>query len=76
MKKPKEVHDKLEALEARMRHLESERQEHLKFLNGIVSASPGKWEMSRDDFEAEFVIWAKNVANNQIKTALRDAGVE
>lgn len=34
------------------------------FINGIATASPEKWEMARDEFEAEFVLWARNVAKS------------
>ena len=52
-----DLRSQLKAKEARIRELE-------KFVEGISTASPGKWEMSRDDFESEFLIWARNVAKH------------
>lgn len=34
------------------------------FINGIATASPEKWEMPRDEFDTEFVLWARNVAKS------------
>ena len=67
MMNPREVHDKLEALETRMRQLESERQQLIEALMGVHKIFGDEYKY---DSSHRGAIMAK------IKTALRDAGVE
>lgn len=46
----------------------------VEFMDGIVSASSGKWEMNREDFNEEFVVWAKSVAGSKLKQELERNG--
>ena len=75
---PKEVYDKVASLEDRIRHLESERKQLIealvdskKAIESLPNDALGIAELSQG------IVWYnRDELLDQIKTALRDAGVE
>jgi hypothetical protein len=59
--------EQFEQLMAANAKLISKAPKMLEFLKGIVNASPKIWEMEKDDFEEEFLYWAKNVARGIVE---------
>ena len=79
MKKPEEVHDELEALEARMRYLSSTNKQLIDALVEAHEAIKCWLDMNECDCEDGVHICGRPKRRRQldkIKTALRDAGVE
>jgi len=66
MMNPKEVHDKLEALEARMRQLSSTNKQ---LIDALV-------EVQESQVMSNGLMFISNQTKDKIKTALRDAGEE
>jgi len=78
MMNPKEVHDKLEALETRMRQFESERQQ---LIEALVEAQTWLKTLPKEQFgtygeDLGTKLWVRDDILQQIKTALRDGGCE
>ncbi len=80
---PKEVYDKVASLEDRIRHLESERQQLIEALikgvkrikameNRLMFYRIGKMPSEKDHKEMD----KTRDAEEQIKTALRNAGID
>ena len=66
MMNPKEVHDKLEALEARMRQLSSTNKQ---LIHALV-------EVQESHVMSDGLTLISDQTKDKIKTALRDAGVD
>ena len=75
---PKEVHDKLEALEARMRQLSSTNKQ---LIDALVDSKKAIESLTNDALgiaeTGDGTRWyVRDELLSQVKTALRDAGVE